>query len=542
MPCTAAALLATSLGLLACAPASRPIVAEVYYDATGDDTGWEFVELFNPYAQPFALAGLKLEAGDGAAPGRWTTRWTASAHDSIRAFGRFVVGGARVTPPPDALVTLELQNGPDAMRLVWPDGASEVVGWGALSAPEYFCGAPAADVASGQSLARVPDDADLGSNALDFRAAEPSPGRTNRPEVDLAIVRATLAVSPASPEPDEAVLVTLAVLSRGAAAAPMLADTLALSGDALAAPASLALPAIASGETLRVSVPAIAGAAGRRVLSARAIAPGDAAPDNDADTLAVRVGAGPLEVTEIQFHPAAGEGEWIEVRNRSGEPLVLSDFTLSDRTDARARVLDSLTVAPDSLALLAQDRAALLAVFAHLDAARVTGVAAWPSFNNSNGEGGTADDVTVRELGGLTSDRVTYSAAGVPAGATLEKAAGRWRPSTTPAGTPLSPPREPALGAGSFAVEPRRLPLAAPETRLAWRLPWAQAWVSAALYDMDGHRVAQLLDDVASSGVGERVVRLDGAGPGIYAVVLRARSDRDWITRSALLRIVGTRP
>ena len=43
------------------------------------------------------------------------------------------------------------------------------------------CGTPAPDVAPGQSLARVPDDADLGGNALDFRAAEPSPGRANRP-------------------------------------------------------------------------------------------------------------------------------------------------------------------------------------------------------------------------------------------------------------------------------------------------------------------------------------------------------------------------
>ena len=101
------------------------------------------------------------------------------------------MGGAKVAPPPDAIVTLELQNGPDAVRVVWPDGAIEVVGYGALEFAEYSCGAPAPWTwPPGQSLARVPDAADLGSNALDFRAATPSPGRANQP-------RATWRCSPA---------------------------------------------------------------------------------------------------------------------------------------------------------------------------------------------------------------------------------------------------------------------------------------------------------------------------------------------------------
>src|SRR5205085_2640437 len=161
------------LALATCAPPARPLVAEVFYDAIGDDTGHEFVELYNPGDRAAGLLGVKLEAGDGAAPGRWTLRWTGAAGDSIAAHGRFVIGGALVSPPPQATVALELQNGPDAMRLSWPDGASEVVGWGALGSGEYFCGAPAEDVPAGQSLARIPDAADRGSNALDFQPATP---------------------------------------------------------------------------------------------------------------------------------------------------------------------------------------------------------------------------------------------------------------------------------------------------------------------------------------------------------------------------------
>src|SRR5881409_2055023 len=126
------------VALATCSPAGHPIVAEVFYDATGDDTGLEFVELYNPTDVALPLAGARLEAGDGAGPGRWTLRWTAAAGDSLLPSGRFVIGGVRVSPAPNAVVELGLQNGPDAVRLSWPDGATEVVGYGALADPEYF--------------------------------------------------------------------------------------------------------------------------------------------------------------------------------------------------------------------------------------------------------------------------------------------------------------------------------------------------------------------------------------------------------------------
>ena len=55
---------------LSCAPTGHPIVTEVYYDAPGDDTGQEFVELWNDSDTSRVLNGLKLQAGDGAGPGR----------------------------------------------------------------------------------------------------------------------------------------------------------------------------------------------------------------------------------------------------------------------------------------------------------------------------------------------------------------------------------------------------------------------------------------------------------------------------------------
>src|SRR5262244_1351575 len=79
-----------------CSPSERPRIAELLYDAIGDDTGHEFVEVHNPSPLAWSLAGVRLEVGDGSGPGRWTTRWTGMAGDSVAGLSRFVIGGALV--------------------------------------------------------------------------------------------------------------------------------------------------------------------------------------------------------------------------------------------------------------------------------------------------------------------------------------------------------------------------------------------------------------------------------------------------------------
>jgi len=296
----------TLLAAAGCAPPARPIVTEVFYDAIGDDTGLEFVELWNPASAPYPLAGLRLEAGDGAGPGRWTTRWTGAVTDTLPPLGRFVIGGARVSPAPQVVMELALQNGPDAVRLVWPDGAVEVVGYGALADPEYYCGSPAPDVAAGQSLARVPDGADLGSNARDFRAAAPSPGRANQPGRDLALVRGSLALAPEQPGPGAPATLSGRLVNRGGTAVAADEATLAAGAGGAALGGGRLEVALSPGDTAAFTIALPALPAGKLVIEARLALAGDEEPGNDADSLTARVGPGPLAITEIQFHPAAG--------------------------------------------------------------------------------------------------------------------------------------------------------------------------------------------------------------------------------------------
>ena len=56
---SACAALATVLTL--CSPAGHPILAEMYYDAPGDDTGFEFIEIFNPGTKPVPLSQPEVD-------------------------------------------------------------------------------------------------------------------------------------------------------------------------------------------------------------------------------------------------------------------------------------------------------------------------------------------------------------------------------------------------------------------------------------------------------------------------------------------------
>ena len=528
-----------------CAPAQHPLVAEVLYDAAGDDTGSEFVEFYNPHERALPLAGARLEAGDGSVPGRWSLRWTGNAVDSVAARGRFVVGGAKVQPPPQAIVTLELQNGPDALRVVWPDGVAEVVGYGVLEFAEYSCGAPAADVAPGQSLARVPDDADVGSNALDFRAASPSPGRANQPQRDVGLLAGSLALAPEQPDPGSSARLTGRIVNPGAT--PVAAGEALLVATAAAAAQSKPLfaraagAALAPGDTADFDEP-LALDAGKWLLRVAVVLSLDESSANDADSLLVRAGPGPLESTEIQFHPAAGECEWIEVRNRSATPLDLTCFTLSDRGSTRGTpVGGGGALAPESLAVLAQDRGALLRAFPALDSSRVWRVTPWASLNNSDDTTGFADAVVLRERDGTLCQRVAYSAAGVPAGVPLEWRDGGWWPDSDPGGTPLGPPRARAPLAHRFECAPRRLREGDSAT-LAWDLPWPRARISLELFDLAGRRQATPLAEFAALARGERTWTVAGLAPGLYVALARARpdGDGDWIVERRALRIEGS--
>ncbi|HEX5067385.1 MAG TPA: PEP-CTERM sorting domain-containing protein [Myxococcota bacterium] len=159
--------------------AALPLISEVYYDAVGTDDGLSFVELWGLPGTD--LTGWVLEGINGS-NGQVAPSLTLSGH--IPGDGFFVVAdgladGSTLVAQADLILNFDLQNGPDSMQLLTPEGAIvDAVGYGEFAAGEIFAGEgnPTVDPAAGMGIARVFSDVDTDQNSLDFAAAAPSPG------------------------------------------------------------------------------------------------------------------------------------------------------------------------------------------------------------------------------------------------------------------------------------------------------------------------------------------------------------------------------
>jgi hypothetical protein len=159
--------------------AALPLISEVYYDAVGTDDGLSFVELWGLPGTD--LTGWVLEGINGS-NGQIVPSLTLSGQ--IPGDGFFVVAdgladGSTLVAQADLILNFDLQNGPDSMQLLTPEGAIvDAVGYGEFAVGEIFAGegSPTVDPAAGTAIARVFADVDTDQNALDFAAAAPSPG------------------------------------------------------------------------------------------------------------------------------------------------------------------------------------------------------------------------------------------------------------------------------------------------------------------------------------------------------------------------------
>ena len=186
--------------------AASVVISEVLYDAEGSDEGQEFVELYNPTAQDVDITGWKLEWGNGNYTDAWETEVTFEA--TLHAYSFYLVGEENVTGA-DIVADLDLQNGPDAVRIVDEnDQIMDLVGYGEESDfnnSEYYEGTPMYDVQEGHSIERKPgfedplhgNGQDTDNNIVDFLDREtPEPQNSSVMEIPVIIVVMTRAVSP----------------------------------------------------------------------------------------------------------------------------------------------------------------------------------------------------------------------------------------------------------------------------------------------------------------------------------------------------------
>lgn len=540
------------------------LLNEVHYDPAGADGGREFVEIINTGPEAVALAGLALDFANGAVGPVWAERWAAGAGDSLAAGALWLVADRGWTGPADAVAALGLQNGPDAVRLRRGDAVLDRLGYGALTDPALFEGAPHPGAVGGGSLARRPDGHDTDRNAADWAAAEePTPGAVNVRRRSLRLVSSRVE-PPCQLRPARPYSVVVRLENDGLEAWEG-GWTALLDGEGpeLIVAAAPPLAAGAQGEWRGAWTPADTGLV-RPVL--QTVVDGSPWP---LPLPPVWTGVAAATLREVMPAPAAGAPEWVEVAGEGELPVSLAGWALEDAGGA-PRELPPADLLPGARLVLCADRDAFriwldgrLAAGAPppcgVDAGAHAEVLSggWPVLNNTAAaDAPYADRLVLRRPDGVAVDQVAWGGRRLmpPAGRSLERVAvpprgdpdRDWAVCTAALGsTPGCPeavaaavdPRGPGL-----AATPERIPPGGGTTLGFTLLDGERSWDLRVL-GLDGGSVRRLGGDAL--GPGPRHAVWDGTDdggrrlpPGPRLVVLRVRDDGGRLQRRAVAVVV----
>jgi len=526
------------LALLALAwkPATPAIVInEILYDPAGSDSGREFVELANTGPFAASLEDLALEAGNGGRANDWKVIWRGGADRWIRPGGLYRIG---LDGPGDGEpAEFNIQNGPDALRLVKQGFVLDLVGWGDHLHAEYYEAHPTPLARSGRSLARAVDGVDTDDNLVDFAVAQPTPGRPNRPLDDWAVRFST--PSPELPRPGDRITVALLLDNRGVETrTPPLTEVIEGRRSILVGWTSVVEPGSSAEETLLLDAPADTG---RATWLAR-ILQRDQVPENDSDSLRLRVGHGPVRIVEILASPLVGQPEWIELRADGPAGRLIAGLVL-DAHGRRIELAPRRIDAETRIGLVVEDSAAMRTQFPNLSPSTIwSHKGAWPRLRNGGRGGGISDSLRLIGSDGLVCE-IALPGPAPGRGVSLERLAadlpegpGCWVPCGEPGGS--TPGRDSEASASrlageAFAVRPRAVRPGESVCTFEGSVGSRPGEVRLDLFDLSGRPIRCLLRDLWAAG--QVVATWNGkdemdraVAPGLYVAVLEiARGSGD---------------
>ena len=156
---------------------AAPIIHEVFYDATGSDSGLVFTELFGETGS--GLDGWTLVGINGGTGLSYRTVDLTGAvfpSDGLLVIAQSTATGT-LAAERDLIGNIDWQNGPDAVQLLDPMSALvDALQYGDAGPNNAGFGLPALDASAGSSLSRDLLGTNTGDNFIDFTVTAPSPG------------------------------------------------------------------------------------------------------------------------------------------------------------------------------------------------------------------------------------------------------------------------------------------------------------------------------------------------------------------------------
>lgn len=146
---------------------------------------------------------------------------------------------------------------------------------------------------------------------------------------------------------------------------------------------------------------------GDMLLIALVVCLDDSLPTDDS-TSCVWNEPGSVIINEIMYSPSPGNPEWVEIVNRSSDHVQLIGWTFEDSRERFVFCSDSMTIQPDSFAVLVSDSSAFRTIWPGVRCP-VLQPAGWPVLNNSTQQGEVwADILMLRDSSLCVMDYVPY--------------------------------------------------------------------------------------------------------------------------------------
>ena len=355
------------------------VINELFYNPQGSDSGYEWIELYNPTENSVNLQDWRIEkAGTG-----FTCCFTFLSSYIIHSHDFLLIGEEFVSEA-DIISSLAFQNGgsaTDGVRLVSPSGnytdtiLYDEPNSNALPDDISDIGTDfAPNVSDSHSLARVYDGVDSNSSSDWFDCYTPSPKSSNILPIDLA-------VSPLNYE--ETVsgyilftsiqnLSTFNVDNFDANLNFFVDETLI---------AQYEIPYIPVGDSMSFSGEATYVSADYHTFSVLLNCNTDNVLENNKSTVSILIGVSPIILNEVMMKPLDDDLEWVELYNRDAVDKCVDNFFIKDR--ANRKITLSGTIPANDFVVFCKSKQLFSAYYPLSDSQKVVEASTWTSLNNT---------------------------------------------------------------------------------------------------------------------------------------------------------------
>lgn len=388
---------------------SQVVINEILYNPGGSDSGYEWIELYNPTDENINLKSWQIQK----AGSQFETCFTFDNNILIHSHSFLLVGEEFVTSA-DIIATLSFQNGgsaTDGVRIISPNSdytdtilydepnSNNLPDDNGSIGTELF-----ANVSQGHTIARIYDGIDTNTVADWFDCSNPTPKSSNIVPIDLAISNFHYEKQ----EDNYYLFATVKNLST--ISVDNFDAMLYFSMDKKVIQQNV-IPYINIGDSTYLYCQTPDLPAGYHTFKAEINCLNDNNLENNLSNTSILIGISPIILNELMIKPENEDNEWVEIFNRGNVDNSVDNLFIYDRTDRKITLYGKIK---DYL-VICKNKELFNKRFPEADTSKVIQSESWTSLNN------TTENLYLKDAYGTVFDTLYYNAYHLPENISYER-------------------------------------------------------------------------------------------------------------------------